>query len=71
MEPGIDIHRRADGSIDIEHYLRDARAYRAAALKQCAWSVVALPGRLLRWIARLGTNLRDALRAGITADRKR
>jgi len=59
MDRGIDIRRRADGSIDIEHYLEAAHAYRAAAIKRCAWTVIASPGRRLRW---LGAALRDVLR---------
>ena len=59
MDPGIDIHRRADGSIDIDRYIRRARADRDASLKRCVWAAIALPGGLLRW---LGAALRDAFR---------
>ena len=46
MDPGIDIRRRKDGSIDVEHYLRIARAERRAALRGGTWAIVTALGRL-------------------------
>lgn len=51
MEPGIDIRRRADGSIDIDHYASIARVERIATTRRCAWAIIGLPSNFLSRVA--------------------
>lgn len=60
MEPGIDIRRRKDGSIDIGHYLTIARDEREAALRRGVWALVTAPGRLRRGIVTISAELWNA-----------
>jgi hypothetical protein len=52
MEPGIEIRRRSDGSIDIAHYETLARAERIATVRRCVRLMLTLPRCLAHWLAR-------------------
>jgi hypothetical protein len=64
MESGIDIRRRRDGSVDIEHYVRIARAERIETIRRCVWTIGAAHSRLLQRIAAAHSGVRAVFRIG-------
>jgi hypothetical protein len=61
MEPGIDIRRRSDGSIDTSHYEAIARADRLATVRRHMGAGLASMGRLGSWLAHVGTEFRGTV----------